>query len=284
MPTVIGVRFRTSPKVYFFGPGEHTGLAPDDYVIVETTRGQEAGIIAFGACEVDADQIPGTLKEIVRPATALDLTTMERYLQREEHALEACREKVEASGLPMKMIRADYSYDGSHLTFYFTADKRVDFRTLVKELAREFRTRIELRQVGVRDEVKLIGGYGMCGRQHCCTSWLPEFRPISIRMAKQQDLPLSPMEISGVCGRLLCCLSYENDYYAEAKRKMPRVGHTVQTPQGEGRVTGVNVVKETVNVQISAETTVTIHMSELEQGSQGQDQARDTRSRRRSRT
>jgi cell fate regulator YaaT (PSP1 superfamily) len=283
MPTVIGVRFRTSPKVYFFGPGEHTDLTPDDYVIVETTRGQEAGIVAFGACEVDAGLIPGTLKDIVRAATALDLTTMERYLQREERALEVCMEKVEESGLPMKVIRADYSYDGSHLTFYFTADKRVDFRALVKELAREFRTRIELRQVGVRDEVKLIGGYGMCGREHCCTSWLPEFRPISIRMAKQQNLPLSPMEISGVCGRLLCCLSYENDYYGEAKRSMPRVGHTLQTPQGEGKVTAVNVIKETVTVQISAETTITVKMSELEQESQEQDQARDTSRRRRSR-
>jgi cell fate regulator YaaT (PSP1 superfamily) len=265
MPTVIGVRFRTSPKVYFFGPGEHTGLMPDDYVIVETARGQEAGIVAFGACEVDAGQIPGTLKDIIRPATALDLTTMERYLQREDHALEVCREKVTESGLPMKVMRADYSYDGSHLTFYFTADKRVD-----------------LRQVGVRDEVKLIGGYGMCGRQHCCTSWLPEFRPISIRMAKQQDLPLSPMEISGVCGRLLCCLSYENDYYSEAKRSMPRVGHVIQTPQGEGKVTSVNVIKETVSVQITPETTVTVKLSDLEGQPQEQEQAQGTRRRHRS--
>jgi cell fate regulator YaaT (PSP1 superfamily) len=266
--------------VYFFGPGKYADLAPEDYVIVDTTRGQEAGIVAFGACEIDKDQIPGTLKDIVRPATALDLTEMEGYLQREEHALEVCREKVAESGLPMKVIRANYSYDGSHLTFYFAADKRVDFRALVKELAREFRTRIELRQVGVRDEVKLVGGYGMCGREHCCASWIPEFRPISIRMAKQQDLPLSPMEISGVCGRLLCCLSYENDYYGEAKRSMPRLGKVIKTPHGEGRVVGVNVIKETLTVQVSAGTTVTVDASDL----QGQPEGQAQQSRRRRRT
>jgi cell fate regulator YaaT (PSP1 superfamily) len=263
MPTVIGVRFRTSPKVYYFGPGEHQGLRPDDYVIVETTRGQEAGIVAFGACEIDAAQIPGTLKDIIRPASALDLTEMERYMQREGQALETGAQKVVEAGLPMKMIRAHYSFDGNHLTFYFAAEKRVDFRNLVRELAREFRTRIELRQVGVRDEVKLVGGYGMCGREHCCASWLPDFRPISIRMAKQQDLPLSPMEISGVCGRLLCCLAYENDYYIEAKRQMPRVGQVIDTPHGEGKVVGVNVVKEAVNVQLSGETTVTVKSSDV---------------------
>jgi cell fate regulator YaaT (PSP1 superfamily) len=281
MPTVIGVRFRTSPKVYYFGPGEHDGLEPGDYVIVDTTRGQEAGIVAFHAREVSADEIPGTLKNIVRPATALDLTEMERYVQREEHALEVSREKVIESGLPMKVIRADYSFDGSHLTFYFAAEKRVDFRNLVKELAREFRTRIELRQVGVRDEVKLVGGHGMCGRQHCCASWLPEFRPISIRMAKQQNLPLSPMEISGVCGRLLCCLAFENDYYVEAKRNMPRVGQVVSTPHGEGKVVGVNVVKETLTVRTSGETTVTVKASDLD--SKPTEGGRDSRRRRKRR-
>jgi len=281
MPTVIGVRFRTSPKVYYFGPGEHRELKPGDHVIVETTRGQEAGIVAFGACEIDADQIPGTLKDIVRPATAPDLTEMERYMQREEQALETCRQKVLEAGLPMKMIRAHHSFDGNHLTFYFAAEKRVDFRNLVRELAREFRTRIELRQVGVRDEVKLVGGYGMCGREHCCASWLPDFRPISIRMAKQQDLPLSPMEISGVCGRLLCCLAYENDYYADAKRKMPRVGQVIDTPHGEGKVVGVNVVKEAVTVQVSGETTVIVKTSELEEPRPTEEEPSSRRGRRR---
>jgi cell fate regulator YaaT (PSP1 superfamily) len=281
MPTVIGVRFRTSPKVYYFGPGQHEGLRPGDYVIVNTTRGQEAGLVAFGACEIDTDQIPGTLKDIVRPASALDLTEMERYVQREDQALETCREKVLEAGLPMKMIRAHYSFDGNHLTFFFAAEKRVDFRNLVRELARQFRTRIELRQVGVRDEVKLVGGYGMCGRQHCCASWLPEFRPISIRMAKQQDLPLSPMEISGVCGRLLCCLAYENDYYIEAKRQMPRVGQVIDTPHGEGKVVGVNVVKQALTVQLSGETTVTVRASEA--GTPPAEQRQGSRRRRRRR-
>jgi cell fate regulator YaaT (PSP1 superfamily) len=281
MPTVIGVHFRTSPKVYYFGPSEYHDLKPGDYVIVDTTRGQEAGIVAFGACEISEDQIPGTLKDIVRSASALDLTEMERYMQSEQLALETCQQKVLEAGLPMKMIRAHYSFDGSHLTFYFAAEKRVDFRNLVRELAREFRTRIELRQVGVRDEVKLVGGYGMCGREHCCASWLPDFRPISIRMAKQQDLPLSPMEISGVCGRLLCCLAYENDYYIEAKRQMPRVGQVIDTPHGEGKVVGVNVVKECVTVQVSGDTTVIVRASEV--GTRPAEQAQDSRSRRRRR-
>ncbi|MBN1640457.1 MAG: stage 0 sporulation family protein [Anaerolineae bacterium] len=264
MPTVVGVKFRTSAKVYYFSPGDATHLEPGDWVIVETARGQEAGTVAFVPREVTEDEIPGTLKSILRPATALDLTQMERYQQREKQALHTCRAEVAASGLPMKVIRAEYNFSGTHLTFYFTAEKRVDFRSLVKDLARHFRTRIELRQIGVRDEVKLIGGYGLCGRPHCCATWLPDFRPISIRMAKQQDLPLSPMEISGVCGRLLCCLAYENDYYAEVKKRLPRVGRTIDTPHGEGKVIGVNVVREDITVLLGGDTTVTIPASELE--------------------
>jgi cell fate regulator YaaT (PSP1 superfamily) len=267
MPTVIGIRFRTSPKVYYFAPGEYEGLQPGDYVIVDTARGQEAGEVAFPAREVAADEIRGTLKPITRLATAVDLTQMERYQQREKHALARCREQVTEFSLAMKVIRAEYNFDGTHLTFYFTAEKRVDFRALVKSLAHTFRTRIELRQVGVRDEVKLVGGYGLCGRQHCCRSWLPDFRPISIRMAKQQDLPLSPMEISGVCGRLLCCLSYENDYYGEVKKLLPRVGRTVVTVHGEGKVVSVNVLTQSVTVQLPGETTVTVGVDELDRSS-----------------
>jgi cell fate regulator YaaT (PSP1 superfamily) len=201
---------------------------------------------------------------------------MERYQQREKQALHTCRAAVTESGLPMKVIRADYNFNGTHLTFYFTAEKRVDFRSLVKDLARKFRTRIELRQVGVRDEVKLVGGYGLCGRPHCCATWMPEFRPISIRMAKQQNLPLSPMEISGACGRLLCCLAYENDYYAEVKKRLPRVGRTIHTPHGEGKVTAVNVIREDVTVRLSGDTTITIPASELESAPQ-QDSRRSRR-------
>ena len=264
MPQVIGVKFRTSPKVYYFGPGEHTDLETGDYVIVSTARGQEAGEVAFPPREVPTEDIRGQLKQILRPATAVDLTQMERYQQREDDVLQVCREKVAASGLSMKVVRAEHNFDGTHLTFYFTSEKRVDFRTLVKDLAHDFKTRIELRQVGVRDEVRLVGGCGLCGREHCCSSWLCEFQPISIRMAKQQNLPLSPMEISGVCGRLLCCLAYENDYYGEVKRRLPRAGKMVQTSQGPGKVIAVNVLKETLTVRLSSDKTVDVPASEIE--------------------
>ncbi len=262
MPQVIGVKFKSSAKVYYFGPGSFE-LVEGDFVIVETARGQEAGTVAFAPREIAEEEIPGTLKSVLRPATAVDLTQMERYQQREAKALQVCQDRVAASGLPMKVIRAEYNFDGSHLTFYFSAEKRVDFRALVKELAHEFRTRIELRQVGVRDEVRLLGGCGLCGRPHCCATWLSEFRPISIRMAKQQNLPLSPMEISGVCGRLLCCLAYENDYYGQVKSRLPRVGQTVETPQGEGKVINVNVLKETLTIELPEETTITLTAEEL---------------------
>jgi cell fate regulator YaaT (PSP1 superfamily) len=264
MPNVIGIRFRTSPKVYYFGPGDHTDLETGDYVIVSTARGQEAGKVAFPLREVPDEDIRGKLKQILRPATDVDLTQMERYQQRENDDLQVCRERVAASGLPMKVVRAEHNFDGTHLTFYFTAEKRVDFRTLVKDLAHEFKTRIELRQIGVRDEVRLVGGCGLCGRQHCCSSWLCEFQPISIRMAKQQNLPLSPMEISGVCGRLLCCLAYENDYYGEVKRRLPRAGKTVQTSQGPGKIINVNVLKETLTIRLASNQTVVIPASEIE--------------------
>jgi cell fate regulator YaaT (PSP1 superfamily) len=280
MPQVVGIKFRNSAKVYYFSPAEVERLQRGDFVIVETVRGQEAGMVAFPPREIAEESIPGKLKEIVRRATALDLTLMERFRQREEQALLRCREKVAESGLPMKVIRAEYNFNGTYLTFYFAAEKRVDFRALVKELARAFRTRIELHQIGVRDEVKLVGGYGLCGRPHCCASWMTEFRPISIRMAKQQDLPLSPMEISGACGRLLCCLAYENDHYAEVKERMPNVGSTVHTPEGMGRVVSVNVLQETISVQLGEELTSSFELDELEMHS-GQEQSSTRRGRRR---
>lgn len=263
MSQVVGVKFRNSAKVYYFSPNQIDDLEVGEYVIVETVRGQEAGTIAFEAREVDEKDIPGRLKGILRRATALDLTEMERYQQEELAALSRCREQVAEHKLPMKVICAEYNFDGSHLTFYFTAEKRVDFRALVKELAHIFQARIELRQVGVRDEVRLVGGYGLCGRPHCCSSWMTEFRPISIRMAKQQDLPLSPMEISGVCGRLLCCLAYENDFYGEVKKRMPRRGSRVQTPQGTGQVVALHVLQESVDVRLESDVVVTFELSEL---------------------
>jgi len=263
MPKVVGIKFRNSAKVYYFSPEGIEDLERGEYVIVETVRGQEAGLVAFPPCEIAEDAIPSKLKGILRRATALDLTQMEHYRQREEEVLARCREKVTEYGLAMKVIRAEYNFDGSYLTFYFTAEKRVDFRALVRDLARVFRARIELRQVGVRDEVKLLGGYGLCGRPHCCATWLAEFRPISIRMAKQQDLPLSPMEISGVCGRLLCCLAYENDYYVEAKRDLPRVGSRIETPRGTGKVTSVNVIQGNVTARLHDDTLITCDIEEL---------------------
>jgi cell fate regulator YaaT (PSP1 superfamily) len=262
---VVGVKFRNSAKVYYFDPSDLEDLEVDEYVIVETVRGQEAGTVAFAAREVDEKEIPGHLKGILRRATALDLTQMERYQQEEEGALERCREQVVEHRLLMKVIRAEYNFDGSYLTFYFAAEKRVDFRALVKELARLFQARIELRQVGVRDEVRLLGGYGLCGRPHCCSTWMTEFRPISIRMAKQQNLPLSPMEISGVCGRLLCCLAYENEFYGDVKKRLPRRGSQVQTPQGSGQVLAQNVLQESVDVRLlDSDTVATFALSELE--------------------
>jgi len=188
---------------------------------------------------------------------------MQNFSDREEQALEKCRQKIAEYGLPMKVIKAEFNFDGSRLVFYFTAEKRVDFRKLVKELAKTFRSRIELKQVGVRDEAKLIGDLGRCGRPLCCASHLCEFNPVSIKMAKQQDLPLSPMEISGICGRLLCCLAYENDYYAEVKKRLPKVGDVVVTSHGAGKVTGINVLKETLSVELDSEATIEITAEEL---------------------
>jgi cell fate regulator YaaT (PSP1 superfamily) len=188
---------------------------------------------------------------------------MEHYCCLESKALEVVRERVTEYGLPMKMIKAEYNFDGSLLVLYFISEKRVDFRDLARDLAQTFKTKIELKQVGVRDEAKLIGGLGRCGRPLCCVSFLSEFNPVSIKMAKQQDLPLSPTEISGLCGRLLCCLTYENEYYAEAKKKLPRVGEKVNTPYGAGKVTGVNVLTETVNVELESEVTVEIPTKDL---------------------
>jgi cell fate regulator YaaT (PSP1 superfamily) len=232
---------------------------------------------------VPEEEIPGRLKGILRLATAIDLTGMERYRQLEAQALDRCREKVTEFGLPMKVIRAEYSFDGAYLTFFFTADKRVDFRALVKDLARTFKARIELRQVGVRDEVKLLGGYGLCGRPHCCSAWMSEFRPISIRMAKQQDLPLSPMEISGVCGRLLCCLAYENDFYCEVKERLPRQGGQVRTAKGTGHVVSLNVLEESVDVRLEDDTVHTFPLQDLESTRKESPQKPQKRRRRRKR-
>jgi cell fate regulator YaaT (PSP1 superfamily) len=263
MPKIVGIRFKPVSKIYHFDPAGFEDLEVGDYVIVETTRGREVGEVAVAPKEVTEDEVVSKLKGIVRRAEPWDLMQMDHYCCLESKALEVVREKVAEYGLPMKMIRAEYNFDGSLLVLYFIAESRVDFRDLARDLAQTLKTKIELKQVGVRDEAKLIGGLGRCGRPLCCVSFLSEFNPVSIKMAKQQDLPLGPTEISGLCGRLLCCLTYENEYYAEAKKKLPRVGEKVNTPYGAGKVTGVNVLKETVNVELESEVTVEIPAKDL---------------------
>lgn len=264
MPKVVGVRFGPATKIYSFDPGEYEDLQAGDYVIVETVRGRELGRVVLPPHEVPEGEIVGKLKPVVRKAEPWDLLLAESFAAKEKEALEICKAKVAEHQLPMKLVRAEYNFDGSHLTFYFTAEHRVDFRALVRDLARTFKTRIELRQIGVRDEAKLMGGLGPCGRPLCCSTWLCEFAPTSIKMAKQQDLPLNPSEISGICGRLLCCLSYEHNFYAEVKARLPKVGSTITTPEGPGKVISHNVLAGTVRVQLPSEAIIEFRPEGLE--------------------
>lgn len=284
MPVVIGVRFNRAAKVYYFDPAGFENLTTGEYVVVETSRGEEAGKVVIPPRHVSDREIVGQLKSVRRRADALDLTQMAYYQHKERDALMRCRQKVQEHGLPMKVVRAEYNYDGNRLVFFFIAEKRIDFRKLVQDLARSFRAHIELRQIGVRDEAKLLGGIGRCGLPLCCSTWLTEFSPVSIRMAKQQDLPLSPMEISGLCGRLLCCLAYENDYYAEAKQKLPKRGKVIDTPHGRGKVVQVNVITETVQVELESQVTVEVSHQELAALDQRTRQAPAPRRRRRRRS
>jgi cell fate regulator YaaT (PSP1 superfamily) len=264
MPLVVGIRFKPATKVYYFDPGGLQDLQNGEAAVVETARARELGRVVFASKEVPQTEIVGQLKPVLRRATAQDLKKAEHYAGEERSALLKCREKAAQSGLPIKVVGAEYNFDGSYLAFFFTSEQRVDFRALVRDLARMFHTRIELRQVGIRDEAKLINGVGPCGRPLCCGTHLCEFIPVSIKMAKLQGLPLSPMEISGVCGRLLCCLTYENAYYQEAQARMPKIGTTISTADGEGKVTGHNVIKETVQVGLESGTTVEVPLSEIE--------------------
>jgi cell fate regulator YaaT (PSP1 superfamily) len=263
MLEVVGIRFRQAGKIYYFDPTGFEDLKAGTYIVVDTARGEDVGWVALAPRQVADGEVVGQLKGILRRAEPWDLLQMQHFRDREEEALEKCRQKIAEYDLPMKVIKAEYNFDGSRLVFFFTAEKRVDFRELVKELAKTFRSRIELKQVGVRDEAKLIGDLGRCGRPLCCASHLCEFNPVSIKMAKQQDLPLSPMEISGICGRLLCCLAYENDYYAEVKKRLPKVGDVVVTSHGAGKVTDINVLKETLSVELDSEATIEITAEEL---------------------
>jgi cell fate regulator YaaT (PSP1 superfamily) len=249
MPLVVGVRFKPTTKVYYFDP-VGLDLSPNDHVVVETARARELGKVVLAPKEVGQDEVVGQLKPVLRKATAVDLANAEHYAACEAEALQKCQEKVAEHNLPIKLVQTEYSFDGSCLVVFFTSEQRIDFRALVKDLARLFHTRIEMRQVGVRDEAKLLSGVGPCGRPLCCSTHLCEFVPVSIKMAKLQNLPLSPMEISGLCGRLLCCLTYENAFYQEARNRMPRIGALIKTADGMGKVIGYNLVKEVVQVEL----------------------------------
>ena len=250
MPLVVGVAFRPGTKIYYFDATGFEDLQIGERVIVETARGCTMGQIVLAPRGVTNAEISGTLKPVVRRATAWDMVQADQMMHKEADALATSKARAAALGMDMKVVKAEYSFDGSSIVVYFTADQRVDFRHLVHDLAQALQTRVEMRQVGVRDAAKFIGGYGRCGRDLCCTSWLREFTPVSIKMAKQQDLPLNASEVSGCCGRLLCCLSYENEFYTEARKQMPRINSTLVTPQGPGKVKQVHVLANSVTVQV----------------------------------
>ena len=276
MVTIVGVRFKKAGKIYYFLPGEET-LTIDDGVIVETARGVEYGTVVIGPKEVAKDSLVMPVKEVMRKATPKDLQQLEKNEEREEKAFAICLEKIAKRKLPMKLINVEYTFDMNKIVFFFTADGRIDFRELVKDLATVFRTRIELRQVGVRDEAKVLNGIGACGRPLCCSNFLGDFSPVSIRMAKDQNLSLNPTKISGVCGRLMCCLNYEDDLYKKGgdlyvkkdRTPSPRdveppgIGKEVVTDEGIGKVLKVNHHKHTVKVQLEAGRTIDLKWSDV---------------------
>lgn len=253
MIKVIGVRFRTAGKIYYFDPAE-LEIKQGDNVIVETARGIEYGRVVAGVREVEEDKVVQPLKPVIRIATPEDDAVEKKNKEKEKEAFKICLEKIEKHGLEMKLIDAEYTFDNNKVLFYFTADGRIDFRELVKDLASVFKTRIELRQIGVRDETKIIGGIGICGRPLCCHTHLSEFAPVSIKMAKEQNLSLNPTKISGCCGRLMCCLKNEEEAYEELNSKLPNIGDYVTTIDGlKGEVTSVSVLKQIVKVVVSLE-------------------------------
>lgn len=249
MTKVIGVKFKGNGKTYYFKAGE-LEISKDDCVIVETVRGMEFGQVTLIDKEVDEATFQNPLKDVIRVATKEDFKKNEENKQKSKEALEICIKKAKNHNLDMKFIDAEYTFDNSKVIFYFSADGRIDFRELVKDLAAVFRTRIELRQIGVRDESKMLGGLGHCGREFCCRKFLCDFQPVSIKMAKDQGLSLNPTKISGACGRLMCCLSYEQCGYEEKLKRVPRVGSLVSTPMGEGTVISSNILKEEISVKL----------------------------------
>jgi len=264
MYTVVGVSFKKTGKIYYFDPG-NIELEAGDFVIVETARGIEYGKVVVGKKEVTEEEIVAPLKDVMRKATLKDKEKHEENQRLEKEAYDICLKKIDKHGLPMKLIDVEYTFDHNKIIFYFTADGRVDFRELVKDLARVFKTRIELRQIGVRDEAKMVGGLGPCGRPICCATFLRDFQPISIKMAKKQDLSLNPAKISGLCGRLMCCLEYESKTYKKLKEIMPNVGETVDLEIGEGEIVDRNLVKKTIKVDIGGEDYIEVDVEDLDE-------------------
>ena len=260
---VVGVRFKKAGKIYYFDPAKYE-LTEGQYIIVETARGIEYGKVVVSVREVQEDAIVLPLKQVVRPASNKDSLQVEENKKESLRAFDAATEKIKEHKLEMKLVDVEYTFDRNKIIFYFTAEGRVDFRELVKDLASIFRTRIELRQIGVRDEAKLLGGIGPCGRMLCCSTYLGDFEPVSIKMAKDQNLSLNPTKISGLCGRLMCCLKYENDEYEAAKKGMPDIGNFIVTPEGKGKVVNINVLERLIQVYLqNLERTVEYTLDEL---------------------
>ena len=249
MAEIVGIKFKDVGKVYFFGPNGMT-FQKGDKAIVETARGLECGEVATENSDVPDESIVAPLKPVIRHATKEDLATVEQNREKEKKAFQICEEKIARHGLDMKLVDVEYTFDSSKILFYFTADGRVDFRELVKDLAGVFRTRIELRQIGVRDGAKKLGGFGICGRPFCCNTFLGEFQPVSIKMAKEQGMSLNPVKISGTCGRLMCCLKYEQDTYEHLLRHTPKVGAIVETVEGRGTVIENNLITGMLKVRL----------------------------------
>jgi cell fate regulator YaaT (PSP1 superfamily) len=262
MAEIVGVRFRTAGKIYYFNPAG-VELKEGDPVVVKTAGGEELGWVVITPRQVPDGEIKEPLKTVVRQAEEKDLNIEGELVAKEAEALAECNKLIATLGLNMKPISVEYNLEGSRAIIFFSAGERIDFRELVRELARNLKIRVELRQIGPRDETKIIGGYGRCGRPLCCASFLTEFAPVSIKMAKEQNLPLNPMKISGVCGRLLCCLVYEQGFYHEVKKRMPRVGQRVTTALGAARVMGTNLLQEMVMVELESKATAELPLGEI---------------------
>lgn len=265
MATIVKVQFHSAEKLYDFNSAG-LDLKPGDRVIVETDRGRSMAIVATSPSEVPDDLLPGTLKSIQRKASPSDLEAASRNSAREKETHLFCQQKIAERNLEMKLVRVEYAFDGSKAVFYFTADGRIDFRDLVKDLAQNFHTRIEMRQIGVRDEAKLVGGIGICGRELCCSAFLRDFAPVSVKMAKEQNLALNPSKISGQCGRLLCCLGYEYDTYCELRKGLPKCGKHVKCGAGEGDVIKVNTLGQHVTIRTADSRELQITAEELKEG------------------